>query len=127
MTQATDASMLISTSSQFLCALPPELRKAWARRMPELLKPTGILVCLEFPLYKNLDAPGPPWGLRGVYWNLLAQGGDGILSKPQYAAQDGQSSGEIELLMQVLRYKPDRTYDVGKAQETDMISVWKRP
>jgi methyl halide transferase len=47
--------------------------------MQSLLTPSGILVCLEFPLYKDLEAEGPPWGLKGAYWNLLAEGGDGYV------------------------------------------------
>jgi hypothetical protein len=44
--------------------------------MQSLLAPSGILVRLEFPPYKNLEAEGPPWGLKGVYCNLLVEGGD---------------------------------------------------
>ena len=92
--------------------------------MAQLLKPTGILVCLEFPLYKDLDAQGPPWGLKGVYWDLLAQDGDGIL---QEAGRTGKAeqARENDQWTRVLYYKPDRTYDVGNAKDTDMISVWK--
>ncbi len=66
------------TLLQFLCALLPEMRQDWARRMSELVAPTGVLVCLEFPLYKDLTLAGPPWGLReGIYWDILAAGGSG--------------------------------------------------
>lgn len=65
----------------FLCAIHPSLRAKWARRMSHLLTRSGILVCLEFPLYKPLDAAGPPIGLKGVYFDLLVGGGDGQLHK----------------------------------------------
>ncbi|KAK5993985.1 putative thiol methyltransferase 2 [Cladobotryum mycophilum] len=58
----------------FLCALLPEMRQDWARRMSQLLNPNGVLICLEFPLFRDLNELGPPWGLRGVYWDLLAKG-----------------------------------------------------
>jgi hypothetical protein len=97
------------------------MRQAWARQMQELLSPTGILICLEFPLYKDLDVVGPPWGLKGVYWNLLAKGGDGILL-------DTESSGEEQSVQhgpckRVLYYKPERSYEQGRGM--DMVSVWK--
>jgi methyl halide transferase len=106
---------------QFLCAMPPAMRQGWARRMQELLSPSGILVCLEFPLYKDLNAVGPPWGLKGVYWDLLAEGKDGILRNSGSRAE-GQPAqqGPCE---RVLYYKPERSYDQGRG--TDMISVWK--
>ena len=47
----------------FLCALPPPMRPRWAKRMSELLKPGGRLVCTEFPLSKKPQAGGPPHGL----------------------------------------------------------------
>ncbi|KAI8959054.1 S-adenosyl-L-methionine-dependent methyltransferase [Daldinia sp. FL1419] len=104
----------------FLCALPPDLRKDWARRMYELLSIAGILACLEFPLYKDLRALGPPWGLRGVYWNILAEGGDGII----HENSTGQQAKRLEGMFQRLDYfKPSRSYENGRG--TDMFSVWK--
>jgi hypothetical protein len=44
--------------------------------MADLLAPPGYLVSLEFPLFKDPKLPGPPWGLRGVHWDLLAEGRD---------------------------------------------------
>ncbi|OCK74852.1 hypothetical protein K432DRAFT_468068 [Lepidopterella palustris CBS 459.81] len=61
----------------FLCAMHPNMRRLWEKRMAELLKPGGLLICLEFPLWKDLKSPGPLWGLKGVYWDFLAHGGDG--------------------------------------------------
>jgi len=46
----------------FLCALPPELREAWAARMAEILDPDGELVTLIFPVHpKPLHPGGPPY------------------------------------------------------------------
>ncbi|KAJ4176549.1 hypothetical protein NW767_015411 [Fusarium falciforme] len=102
----------------FLCALHPDMRKDWARRMTELLDPAGVLVCLEFPLFKNPDEPGPPWPLQGVYWNLLAEGGDGKLIDGDQKA-DQSTNG---LLERVDHFKPARSYPNGKG--TDMVSIW---
>lgn len=105
---------------QFLCALLPEMRKDWARCMQELLSLTGVLFCLEFPLYKDLDMPGPPWGLRGVYWNILAQGDDGLIQEP--VVEDAEDKSLQGSFRRVGQFKPPRSYQNGKG--TDMVSVW---
>ena len=46
----------------FLCALPPEYRPRWARRVDELLAPDGELVTLIFPVVEGGDpSRGPPY------------------------------------------------------------------
>ncbi|KAM5341929.1 hypothetical protein ACJ41O_014960 [Fusarium nematophilum] len=101
----------------FLCALLPEMRRDWACRMSELLNPNGILVCLEFPLYKDINEAGPPWGLGGVYWNILAQGGNGL--RIEHGEEADISHGAFR---RVLYFKPPRSYAAGRG--TDMVSVW---
>ncbi|KAI1760202.1 S-adenosyl-L-methionine-dependent methyltransferase [Hypoxylon sp. FL1150] len=103
----------------FLCALLPEMRKDWSRRVGELLAPSGVLVCLEFPLYKDLRAPGPPWGLKGVHWNLLAEGGNGIIDEDT-ASEKKPLLGSFD---RVIYFHPPRSYENGKG--TDMLSCWK--
>ena len=93
------------------------MRQDWARRMGELLSPSGTLVCVEFPLYKDLAAAGPPWGLRGVYWNLLAQGGDGLITSPPEETEPTQGR-----FRRVLHFKPARSHDAGRGY--DMVSAW---
>ncbi|KHN93991.1 Thiopurine S-methyltransferase [Metarhizium album ARSEF 1941] len=102
----------------FLCALLPEMRKDWGRRMRELVAPTGILVCLEFPMYKDVKAVGPPWGLNGVYWNILAVGKDGLVEETEE-----DSEAENGPFKRVVYFKPPRSYEAGRG--TDMLSVWK--
>lgn len=92
--------------------------------MGELLSEEGVLVCLEFPLYKDLDASGPPWGLKGVYWDLLAEGGNGLLSKQHQKSHDSSSQDSRALFRRVMYYQPARTYEVGNG--TDMLSVWSK-
>ena len=113
---------MADSAPKFLCALLPEMRKDWARRMSELLAPAGVLVCLEFPLYKDLKLPGPPWGLReGIYWDMLAAGGDGIIQDEEAAQAATQTTtrGPFERLKYI---KPARSYEV--AHGTDMLSIW---
>jgi hypothetical protein len=91
--------------------------------MADLLSPNGMLVCLEFPLYKDPKLPGPPWGLNGVYWNLLVQGGTGIVAENDGDECDGMAEGQFHRL---LRIKPARSYENGRG--TDMIGVYvKKP
>ena len=103
------------------------MRQDWARRMKKLLLPTGILICLEFPLYKDLGARGPPWGLRGVYWDLLAEGGDGILQEGDdnlsAAAVRRNSNAARGAFERVVYLQPERSHEIGRG--TDMLSVWK--
>jgi methyl halide transferase len=89
--------------------------------MQQLLAPSGILVCLEFPLYKDLKAEGPPWGLEGVYWNLLAEGGNGCVNSLNEDVNDRNTTDKGHFT-RVLYYKPERSYSNGKG--TDVLSVW---
>ncbi|KAH9873026.1 hypothetical protein J1614_005422 [Plenodomus biglobosus] len=104
----------------FLCALLPEMRKDWAERMSQLLSPTGVLICLEFPMFKPLKAQGPPWGLKGVHQNLLADGGDGMVDES--GRFTGGSAGR-GLLERITYWSPPESFERGRGE--DMISVWK--
>jgi hypothetical protein len=81
----------------------PDVRPAWGKRMHELVKPsTGLLICLEYPLYKDPETGGPPWGVTAeLYEQLLAEGFE-----------------------KVIRYKPERAHPIGMG--SDHISVWRR-
>ncbi|KAL2013919.1 hypothetical protein VTN00DRAFT_1444 [Thermoascus crustaceus] len=108
----------------FLCALHPSMRQGWATRMADLLRSGGLLVCLEFPMYKDPTLPGPPWGLKGVHWDLLARGGDGTANidmEAESKADDDKLGGQFERILYV---KPPRSYESGKG--TDMLSVYVR-
>lgn len=92
--------------------------------MSQLLHPGGLLVCLEFPMYKDTSLPGPPWGLNGVHWDLLARGGDGITNITK--EEEDEDSG-IQLSGQFRRaqyFRPIRSYPSGKG--TDMLSIYVR-
>lgn len=86
----------------FLCAMPPDLRPAWGKRMADIVKPGGHLICLEFPLYKPLETGGPPWGVKEeLFVELLGDKFD-----------------------RVKRFMPERTHKIGEGH--DHISIWKR-
>lgn len=89
--------------------------------MAELVKPGGFLICLEFPLWKDRSAPGPPWGLQGVYTDLLARGGDGLLETD--TNQDSSSHGSGDFTREVY-WKPIRSYEQSRG--ADMLSIWRR-
>ncbi|KAK5326084.1 hypothetical protein LTR70_002349 [Exophiala xenobiotica] len=119
-----DAGFDLIYDYTFLCAILPEMRLDWARRVKELLAPEGILVCLEFPMYKDVDAAGPPYGLKGVYWDLLVEGGNGIVGGGGgRAGLEPKPTGQEGKLERGLYYQPGRTYEVGEG--TDMVSVWR--
>lgn len=96
------------------------MRKDWAQRIKTLLAPTGVLVCLEFPVWKPLKAQGPPWGLNGVHWNLLADGADGTVDEAGNVVGVGQETGSFE---RVVYWKPPESFEQSRGE--DMISVWK--
>lgn len=68
--QALDERFGLIWDYTFLCAIEPELRERWAKRMSELISPDGELVTLLFPVDIQ-DAtpsvkgdPGPPYRLH---------------------------------------------------------------
>ena|SRR2546421_6112298 len=94
--------------------------------MSDILYPGGLLVCLEFPLYKDPTIAGPPWGVGGgVYWDVLVRGGTGIIDKPVLEElQDSHCNYSNGRFSRVLFAKPSRSHIAGKG--TDMLSVWRR-
>ena len=63
------------------CAISPERRFEYDRVIWLLLKPKGKLLGLFFPLDKDVDEGGPPWGVNiselhilfGLHWNLESE------------------------------------------------------
>ena len=77
-------------------------------------------MCLEFPMWKPLKAQGPPWGLNGVHWNLLAAGGDGLVDDSGKLVEPDDRNGSFE---RVLYWSPPESFEQSRGE--DMISVWK--
>ena len=63
------------------CAINPERRFEYDRVIWQLLKPKGKLLGLFFPLDKDVDEGGPPWGVNiselhalfSLHWNLESE------------------------------------------------------
>lgn len=82
------------------------------------------LVCLEFPLFKDPNTGGPPFGLQPeVYIAHLSNPGSQVpYDEKGYSNADAQDNigGALE---RIVRWKPDRTHPIGK--DTDHVSIWK--
>ncbi|KAF9109096.1 hypothetical protein BGX27_008006, partial [Mortierella sp. AM989] len=83
----------------FFCAINPELRPAWGRRMAELISKDGVLITLMFPLANHTD--GPPFAV----------------SEDAYHEQL-DANFEVLLIDQCSSFKPRE----GK----EKIGVWRR-
>lgn len=109
----------------FLCALPPEMRSKWARRMSDLLAPTGHLICLEWPLGKDPKDGGPPHGLSSqLYEQLFLRPGQEVSYDDQgFAISTSSEQVADGALVREARYMPERTHEAGQGK--DHISIWK--
>jgi hypothetical protein len=72
-------------------------------------------------MYKDPTQPGPPWGLNGVHWDILALGGDG-LTKIRKEAEVDQVDRLPGRFKRLLYRKPARSYEAGRG--ADMLSVY---
>ncbi|KAK4556570.1 hypothetical protein LTR86_006141 [Recurvomyces mirabilis] len=108
----------------FLCALPPSLRPSWAKRMGELLAPSGHFVCLEFPLGKEPKTGGPPHGLSPeLYEQLLKRPGQEVEYDADGHVVDGPDSETSSGgLVRIDRWKAERTHAPGQGK--DHVSIW---
>lgn len=136
--------------SQFFCAIPPSARPKWAARMQQLLaRPSGRLVCLEFPTGKHPSTGGPPHS--AAFWfyqlHLSNPGNEQVITygeKKPSAHQDpeqdadhahkdyainteaGTSSGPGLTMM--VRFKPQKTHESGQSYDgvfgRDWVSIW---
>ncbi|KAK3657821.1 hypothetical protein LTR56_002200 [Elasticomyces elasticus] len=109
----------------FLCALPPSLRPAWAKRMSELLSPSGHLICLEFPLGKEPKTGGPPHGLTSqLYEQLLDHPGREVeYNDGGYVVEDRSLDKSADALERVDRWRAERTHEAGQGK--DHVSIWR--
>jgi hypothetical protein len=119
---------MLTRPCQFLCALPPSLRPRWAARMSQLLSPTGILICLEFPTHKPASSGGPPWSLPPtVHLELLKRPGEDIQYNDEgvVVATTREEAGNA--LVRAAHWTPKRTHDVAviKGVVRDCVSVWR--
>jgi len=117
---------------QFLSALPPSLRGAWAKRYAQLLSPGGRLVCIEFPTYKPPETGGPPWALPPkIYLAHLSRPGQDLpYDEKGYLEEDKLGPVADNGLERIAHFKPERTHQIGldaDGKVTDWVSVWRHP
>jgi SAM-dependent methyltransferase len=65
----------------FFCAIDPALRADWGKRMQQLVKPGGVLVCLVFPLDETRTT-GPPYPVTMDAYTQVLQGFQLELDQP---------------------------------------------
>ena len=130
--QRSDLPLLleVSETSQFLSALPPALRPAWALRYTQLLEPkSGRLLCAEWPTYKKPKDGGPPWALPPkVYTAHLPRPGEIIPYDDEGNVLEEKLGSEREDgLEREAHWVPERTHAPGIQDgiNTDFIGVWK--
>merc|ERR1712093_422808 len=116
-----NASSVMNQGSGWCALWQSNESDLWDRGKPSPPLIELVLVCLEFPLYKDPELPGPPWGLTGVHWDLLARGGNGLL---KHSVREESSAGLEGQFLRVLDIKPEVSYENGKG--TDMLSVWRK-
>ncbi|WPH01461.1 Hypothetical protein R9X50_00430700 [Acrodontium crateriforme] len=109
----------------FLCALPPLMRPKWAKRMSELLSPSGQLICLEFPLGKSPSLGGPPHGLTAeLYDELFARPGDDVQYGEDGFVDAGRVKGTSDSSLEKLsRAQAEKPHDEDR--KPDFVSVWQ--
>lgn len=73
------------------CAIHPSRRVEYVSVMKKILKPGGMLIGLWFPLDKQLDEGGPPWGqnireVKGYFksgWEIIREEFSELSIKPR--------------------------------------------
>ncbi|KHJ34718.1 putative thiol methyltransferase [Erysiphe necator] len=112
----------------FLCALPPDMRSKWSKRMTELLSPDGRLVCIEFPTYKPHSTGGPPWGLSPeIYEAHLRRPGKELKYDESGLVKDTLGEPYSRSLHRIAHFQPQRTHSIGydiNEKVTDWIGIW---
>lgn len=123
---------MLTICEQFLCAMQPSMRPAWAQRMSDLLakNPQANLICLEFPLSKPPATGGPPFGLQPkTYMEHLSHPGKDIpYNEAGEVRVDPFSDTSPGALERVGHWQPKDTHAIGKDPEgnvVDFISVWR--
>ncbi|KAJ9643578.1 hypothetical protein H2199_004257 [Coniosporium tulheliwenetii] len=100
---------------------------AWAARMSQLLAPSGVLICVEFPTYKPPSTGGPPWALPpAVYEAHLSRPGEEVAYNDEgYVDQKPgwNEPSNAAALVRIAHWQPERTHEVGKG--TDWVSIWR--
>ena len=117
---------------KFFCALEPNARASWAKRMTELLAShaQANLICLEFPTMKPPSKGGPPFASPPkAYMEHLSHPGEEIDYEQEGSVRMNplrpSSTGGLE---RVGHWHPADTHNIGKSENgevEDWISVWR--
>ena len=83
--------------NRFLCAHPLAMREQWAKRMSELVRPGGYLVCLAFPLDDHEG--GPPFALCIDTYHQLLQSSFELLSDEACTQSPPPRAGKERILV----------------------------
>jgi hypothetical protein len=96
--------------------------------MAQLLSPTGVLICLEFPTHKPPKSGGPPWALPSdVYVELFKRPGEEIQYDEDMKVVKQEREESDTALQRIAYWTPERTHAVGviKGIVKDRVSVWR--
>lgn len=109
----------------FFCAMPENRRAEWSKRMVHLLNRDGVLICLEFPTYKEPSTGGPPFGVTPDLYEAVLHfpGEEPKYDDKGYAVKPEGRKPNAEGLERIAHWRAERTHPVG--QGTDNVSVWK--
>lgn len=103
------------------------MRPTWALRQSQLLAaaPHGLLLCVEFPTYKDPQTGGPPFGLRPeTYVEHLSHPGVKLpYDDKGFVEENAIREPTPGVLERIAHWQPERTHEIGKG--TDWISVWR--
>lgn len=75
----------------FFCAIPLEWRGKWAQRMKDLVRVSGRLITVMYPMDKPREEGGPPHGVSVEDYRELLEGDGG------FVARDGPRKLEDEM------------------------------
>lgn len=96
--------------------------------MTQLLAPTGILICLEFPTHKPPKSGGPPWALPSVvYTESFKHPGQELQYDEEGKVIESDKPESDNALVRIAYWRPERTHGVGiiNGDVKDRVSVWK--
>ena len=94
--------------------------------MSQLLAPSpAVLICLEFPTYKDPSAGGPLFALpSAVYLQHLSRPGETIpYDEKGYVVEQTTLEANQKGLIRIAHWKAKRTHKIG--EWTDHISIWR--
>ena len=125
-------SWLTNVAIQFFCAMQPLMRKDWAKRTTELLRPSpqANLICLEFPVSKPAKSGGPPFSAPSkAYLEHLSHPGEDVAYDAEgNVKMNPLAESSPNALERVGHWHPADTHQVGKNKDGDVedyISVWR--